>query len=251
MSLRDKVRSAAGTAVAARPGMPPAGKQVPTEPLKLGLSLSLGEMDALERTLPCPIPPDVRDLLQSTRGYSNGPIELSFAGVAGGFGLDEVFPHPHAIAHDGAGNFWVVDLLPHSTGWSPIYYACHDPPVIVYQSDTLEHFVDEWLRLVTPPYASALREMHDDIVHRIWRDHPGAVPATSLRDSHDPELRAFAATLSDACSVVDLRAAATGDGFAWGRYGPRTKLFRHGEAPLFAYQRAAKPKFSWRKLLGR
>ena len=250
MTLKDKVRSAVGMAVAARPGIPSPGNKNPTEPLKLSIGLSLGEIDSLEHTLPAPLPADVRELLQSTRGYANGPIELSLDGIEGGFGLDEVFPCPHAIAHDGAGNFWVVDMLPHSSGWSPIYYACHDPPVIVYQSDSLEHFIDEWLRLATPPHASALRDVHEDIVHRIWREHPGAVPAASVRDAADPELRAFAASLPDGSSVIDLRSAATGDGFAWGRYGLRTKLFRHGEAPLFAYAPEPKPAFSWRKLFG-
>lgn len=54
------------------------------------------------------------------------------------------------MAHDGFGNYWVADLTSRSTEWGPIYFACHDPPVVVFQSPNLSHFLAEVLKLGDP-----------------------------------------------------------------------------------------------------
>ncbi len=70
----------------------------------------------------------------------------------------------------------------------------------------------------------------------------------AARDAADPELRAFARGLPDGMRLCDLRAARTGDGFAWGRGGPGAPLRRHGDLRLFA---CAPPRPSlWRRLFG-
>jgi len=47
----------------------------------------------------------------------------------------------------------------------------------------------------------------------------------------------FAATLAPDFEISDLRQAKMGDGFSWGRYGPTTKIERHGTAPMWAIAR--------------
>lgn len=82
---------------------------------------SAHELASLAADLPCPIPHHIGQLLALTRGFENGPLEsLDFAGVPGGFGMEEVFPNGLALAHDGFGNYWVADLNRHSTDWAPI-----------------------------------------------------------------------------------------------------------------------------------
>ncbi len=68
-----------------------------------------------------------------------------------------------------------------------------------------------------------------------------------LRGSTDAELSAFAQSLSDDFFIVDLRNASLGDGFSWGRYGPRTKVVRYRHERLFAYE----SKSRWDRFLGR
>ena len=51
----------------------------------------------------------------------------------------------------------------------------------------------------------------------------------------DAAVRAFASRLDDRFTYVDLREPARGDGFAWGRHGPRTIVRRHSTDLLFAY----------------
>jgi hypothetical protein len=240
MSLLEIVRAAAGMRMQDEDGK--------VELLRLGPGLSATELETLQGTLPCAIPGAVRELLLFSGGFENGPLDsVAFGGLPGGFGMDEVFPHPLPIAHDGSGNFWIVDLHAHSTTWGPILYACHDPPVIVFQTASLEHFIREVLRSANPPHRSEIADVHEDAAMRIWRENPGAIPAPALRGSGDPALRTFSASLSDAHFVIDLRGAKTGDGFSWGRFGPKTNVVRYGEELLFAYE----SKSRWQRLLGR
>ena len=57
------------------------------------------EVAALEKSLPAPLPADIRETLAFTKGLANGPIErlTLIDDDPGGFGLEDVFPH----AHDG------------------------------------------------------------------------------------------------------------------------------------------------------
>jgi hypothetical protein len=218
------------------------------EKLRLLPPATTAELATLEAEIPCPIPLHIRDLLAVTRGFYNGPLEsFEFAGLSSGFGMEEIFPHALSLAHDGYGNYWVADLHPDSSDWAPIYFACHDPPVIVFQSPTLEHFVSEFLRSGNPSHESELDTVHETATMKIWRENPGAIPAAAARESSDSSLAAFASTLDDSYLVVDLRHARVGDGFSWGRFGPRTNIVRNDRDPVFAY----KTKSRWQRLLGR
>jgi hypothetical protein len=147
------------------------------------------------------------------------------------------FPHGIPIAGDGFGNYWIVDLFPQSTSWGPIYYWCHDAPVVLYQSPSLEHFLTELFKLSEPPYKSLIDDVHEDRLFQVWNENPGVMSQEECLRSHDHELQAFAEQLDPSFQIIDLRNAQVGFGFSWGRYGPRTVIRRHGSIPIFAYQR--------------
>lgn len=213
--------------------------------------LSPEELAALERRLPCPLPDDARALLAVGRGVDGGPLEsVDFGG-----GLEdrlefELFPHVLPIAHDGYGNYWVLDLLPESTRWGPVYFVCHDPAVVVYQCADVAEFLDGMLAMARPPHKGPLDDVHEGASGRIWAEQPGAVSQAAALASADPELRAFAETLSPEWWIVDLRGATTGAGLAWGHFGPRSRLARYGTLAVFAYAPPVKPVSWWQRLLG-
>ena len=216
--------------------------------LELEPGLSTGEIAALERRLPCPIPADVRELLSFCRGFSGGAADyVDFTGKEGLFGYEEIFPHGLPIAADGFGNFWVVDLLPSSRAWAPIYFACHDAPVVLYQSPSLEHFLTELFKCSIAPHKSLVNDVHEDRLFEVWRKNPAVMPHQDCLGSPDHDLRSFAETLDPSFQIVDLRKPEIGLGFSWGRYGPKTVVRRHGELPVFAYQ---KPKGLLGRLFG-
>jgi hypothetical protein len=191
------------------------------------------ELRALEADLPCPLSEDVREALRVSKGLANGPLESFSLVDLAGFGLDEVFPYPYSVAHDGYGNYWVLDLLPDSTAWGPVFYACHDPPVIAYQAATLEQFLRDVVAMWQAGTRSPVDVVHEEAVHRIWHDHPGVTTAADAAASGDQVVREFAAGLPQRGFVADLRSAWPGDGFAWGRFGPRTELRRAGRTRVW------------------
>lgn len=122
-------------------------------PLELGSGMSHTDIDTFEATLPCRLPGEVRELLAVSTGFTGGAADfVDFTGRSCMFEQREIFPNGHPIAADGYGNFWVVDLLPDAAQWGPIYFACHDAPVVLFQSPSLEHFLVELFRLSQPPY---------------------------------------------------------------------------------------------------
>ena len=135
-----------------------------------------------------------------------------------------------------------------STTWGPIFFACHDAPVIVFQTNSLTHFISELLLFGNPPWRSEIDDVHEQYHHRIWRDNPGTLTYEQCVSSTDPDLAAFARSLDETYLFIDLRSPKIGDGFSWGRYGPRTVNRRFGEKRIFAYQ--VRQSF-WRRLLGK
>ena len=101
--LADMLRSLAGLRLTDEDGQ--------AHVLELRPPATHAEIQRLEETLPAPLPEEMRAALSVTTGLENGPLESFSLLDLEGFGLEEAFPHAYSIAHDGSGNYWVLDLL--------------------------------------------------------------------------------------------------------------------------------------------
>jgi hypothetical protein len=200
--------------------------------------LSEHELAALSEDLPCPIPEEIRELLTFASGFGGTWLEqIQFGSPSGPFGLENIFPHALELASDGTGNYWILDLTAGSQSWGPIFYACHDAPVVVYQTDSLLHFIEEVVRGGNKPWKSEVNDVWGPLSDVIWTENPGVLSYAHCRQSTDQEIKKFAESLDESWQFIDLRSPVLGDGFSWGRYGPRTFIKRFGEKRLFAYQK--------------
>src|SRR5690349_2225266 len=204
------------------------------EVLRLDAPATEDEIRALAAGLPCPVPAEVQEALRVSKGVSNGPIDPFSLVDLEGIGLEDIFPNAYSIGADGYGNFWVLDLLPTTTTWGPVFYVCHDPPVVAYQSATIEEFLNDTIAMWKDGAKSPVDLVHEDVVHRIWRENPDLMTPEALRGSADEALRAFASSLPPGAMVADLRRAALGQGFSWGRFGPKTSVRRAGQERIWA-----------------
>jgi len=200
------------------------------------------EIEAFAAELPGPLPDDVRELLRHARGI-DGPLDrILFTGNQD-FEMRELMPHGVPIAGDGYGNFWVLDLNEDPV-FGPVYFMSHDPAVLVYQSPDLATFLSEIREWYRPPYDRPIEEW----VYCVWEaDSPGVTP------EHEHVFTWFGETLGPEWTVLDMRYARPGDGFAWDRFGSKTELRTDDAARVYAYRRVpAKEKGGLlRRLLGR
>jgi hypothetical protein len=210
--------------------------------LRLLPGLTKDEVSAFARPLPSPLSDDVRDLLEFCSGIEGALEQIDFTGgdFKSGFGPDFLLPHAHPIAHDGFGNFWAVDLQPGSANWGPIYFCCHDAPVMLVQAATVQQFVGEVLKMYIAPHKSLIDDVHEDRLVDVWRKNPGVIAHANALVSPDPDIRTFAAILDSGFELIDLRDAPVGIGLSWGRYGPNTEVKRFDSKPIFAYRRPQK-----------
>jgi SMI1/KNR4 family protein SUKH-1 len=178
------------------------------------------EVEDLAAELGVPLPEELRAVLgHTTRVEGTGVGTIDFTGRAMDYEDRDLFPAGLPIAGDGAGNFWVLDLVPGEHARAAVFFASHDPPVAVYESDGL----GPWLRRVLGAAASPIEFSSRPAL----LDHAAALAG-------DDELRVFAAALDERYRFADLRSPEPGNGFEWGRFGPRTEVRRHGFARLFA-----------------
>jgi hypothetical protein len=124
--------------------------------IRLLAPLSEEEVAQLEARIPCVLPPDARELLTLARGFEGSPLEsIDFSGLMDPI-FEELFPCGLPVAHDGYGNYWVVDLTSSSGQWGPILYLCHDPAVVVYQCPDIATFVADVLIMAEPPHGGPI-----------------------------------------------------------------------------------------------
>lgn len=165
-----------------------------------------------------PLPPELDSLLAVTAGLDlDYPISLCAA--LGGQDLSNLSPHAIPLWEDGFGNSWNLDCDAPPSDAYLIVFACHDPPVVMFQCSTLTEFL-----------AFA------------WKLHKGEGPEAQL---HDDRLQALAEAGCVICRGVrsvatghqqlrcDLTNASPGDGFWWAAPGGDFAARRIESGPVF------------------
>jgi len=119
---------------------------------------------------------------------------------------------------------------------SPVFFASHDAPVMVFHATGVAHFVAEAIRFSSSPWKSEIDDVREALTTRIWRDNPGVLSYEECAESKDEDPRMFAPALDASYEFADLRRPKLGEGFSWGRYEPRFVVERYGEKRLSANQ---------------
>jgi hypothetical protein len=135
------------------------------------------------------------------------------------------------IAADGFGNHWVLVIRPGAAARGPVWFACHDPPVVLHIADDLSgflrHFLDAHRGGGAPnPYACTHRD-----AMRVWEEKRAWPTAAELREAGDPLVAELIGGLPERAEVIDLRGG--GRGFVWERYDTYSAARRKVHALLF------------------
>lgn len=194
----------------------------------------------------CPtqsIPADIQELLGYASGFLFSPLDQITFDSINQFGLEQIFPFSIQLAGDGFGNFWILDIAPDGN-WGQIYYACHDPAVIVLHSTDLTQFirhVDELGRHATNAHLNIL---HEQTVFSIWQNDNGFIDYNLACSSSDKILKEFAGSFPNNYVFADLRDKSMGAGFAWGKcISGVEKAVRHPSELIWAFEKSTKKSF--------
>ena len=197
------------------------------------------EIAQFQQQLQSPIPDEIRQLLLYSTGFDSKPFgTVRFTGHEG-FELAEVFPRSVPLLPDGCGNCWVVDVNPQDGAWGSVFYACHDPSVIVVQARNLVTFLSQLLDPSKSEPKDAVHYVHEEAVRLIWKDDPWLVSVQDARLDQDGVVSKFAEQLPDNFRVVDLRSMKVGSGFSWEKTGPDADIRRNGTELVFGVEQKA------------
>src|SRR4029453_1703443 len=131
---------------------------------------------------------------------------------------------------------------------APVFFACHDPPVVLYQSPNIGDFLHEAFQMLVPPHASAVDDVHEDRRFNVWRENPGTLDHAAAL-AGDEDLRAFATELDDRFTFVDPRSSPVGMVFL-GSLRAANRDPTPWNEPLFAYASPEKRPGIFRRLFG-
>ncbi len=212
--------------------------------------LSPEQIDALRQNCPKQnLPADITELLQYAAGFEFGPLQTISFDALDMFGLEQIFPRSIQLAGDGFGNFWILDLLSDGS-WGKVFFACHDPAVIVLYANDLAEFIyylDEFGKDET---SSHLNTIHEQTVFDIWQNNHGFIDA-NVAHSADHVLKSFAESLPDNFVFADLRNKPLKSGFAWGKHLVQDeKVIRHTSEFIWAFEKR-KARTLFAKLFGK
>jgi hypothetical protein len=133
--------------------------------------------------------------------------------MPGGAVWEEGVPRSVAIAHDGFGNYWIVDLNTGSDAFGPVFFLCHDCPALIYQCAEAAEFIEALLEMTEPPHRGPIDFVQEEATAAVCRGREAAMTRDEALVSDDAVLRAFAEPLPADVRVADLRRPRTGDGF--------------------------------------
>ncbi|HLP83261.1 MAG TPA: hypothetical protein VK157_02840 [Phycisphaerales bacterium] len=101
---------------------------------------------------------------------------------------------------------------------SPVWYACHDPEVLVLQARSLAEFLDRVIDFFRPQRRYEHSAYGPDLNQRVWAVHeqpPCGQQVDEARASADEAVAKFAATLPPHAVVFDFRGLHVGEGVAY------------------------------------
>lgn len=147
------------------------------------------------------------------------------------------------VLEDGFGNHWAMELGARDPA-GPVWFVCHDPPVMTLAASTLGEFLDlvvDMHREKPRHDFNPLCDPHKD-AKRVYDDPSRrGVLAKTLRASADPELAAAAKAVPDDAMVFDLRSQAMCGtsvagvrGFVWEDLDPYADHLPTGHAMIRA-----------------
>jgi len=169
---------------------------------------------------------EVEEILKVTKGWDRAWPEAVYFDSVNEFGFAELLPYSVTLGTDGLGNSWVLDL--DSAGNAgKVFFACHDPAVLIVHSQNITEYLIHLLDSYRNPGACHVNNVQDHIIYDVWKHDRCTSKKSDFLAAH-PHYHEFLSQFSgEEWSVADLRGGQNKAGFAWGRYDATNLTQRH------------------------
>ncbi len=195
------------------------------------------ELDSLRTKFPSnTIAGELIEILRETRGFPLYALEPAYFDSIDEFGNIELIPHSITLGDDGLGNFWVLDIKENGA-LGKVYYACHDPAVLLIYCDTLNEFFASLYEFYNNPRNNYLNTVHDDVVWDIDSTNPNVTEISEFRSNNDNLTPFLSEFVDDNWVVADLRKGTHKTGFAWGKFELNQYTRRHPDELVWIIQK--------------
>ncbi len=172
------------------------------------------------------IPEEIVQILKVTKGWDGYGPEMVYFDSIGVFGFTELSQNSISLGTDGFGNYWILDILQNGE-LGKVFFACHDPAVLVINSQNLNEHLKNLLSFYKNPIDSPIISMDSDITFDIWKQENNLIPKAEFKKLN-PDFSEFIDKFEgDEWTVADIRNGNNKDGFPWGKLGPNQHTERH------------------------
>lgn len=167
------------------------------------------------------------EILKETKGWDGGyGPEMVYFDSIGVFELTDLSPFSISLGTDGFGNYWVLDIKENGE-LGKVFFVCHDPAVLVINSQSLNEHLNHLLEYYENPTKSNLISMDTDLVFDIWKQEYNMKSKTEFKNLN-PQYTEFVDKIDgDEWTIADLRNGNNNDGFPWGKLGSNQYTTRH------------------------
>ncbi|HLP11575.1 MAG TPA: SMI1/KNR4 family protein [Flavobacteriales bacterium] len=198
-----------------------------TYKLELKTGLSDEEIEDYKRSFPGNfLPPEIIDFLKFTSGFYFGYYEL-YITVGADSGFEGTFPSCLDIMGDEAGNSWVVDIDSNGN-WSPVYFVCHDPAVIIKQASHLTEFILQFEQSAQDRKNPSILSIDHALLNKIYNQE-----LVKTKKENAP-IEFQVNRLPSEFMIANLTNKPNNSGFPWGKSGPNPIIVRKGDEPVWA-----------------
>ena len=178
-----------------------------------------------------PVPEEIRELLAVTRRISIGSHEITLDPLAAE--AEDFIPCGVEVGHDGAGNFWIVDVDPETRVWGPVYFVSHDPPTIAYGFSSVAEYIHNVFNLYRRGVKRE-RVSEIELLPSTRKELPTV--AAARRDADEVLARALDGAYDDGL-VADMRDPKRLHAWDWDAFGAETVVRRPTPEPIWILER--------------
>lgn len=185
------------------------------------------------------IPIELVEILKFTKGWDGYGPEMVYFDSISEFGFTQLSKYSISLGTDGFGNYWILDLSEKGE-LGKVFFACHDPAVLIINSQNLNEHLNHLLEFYKNPINSPLISIDSNITLDVWKNDSNLISKSKYIKKNSEHINFINQFDGNEWTIADLRNGKNKDGFPWGKQGPNQIIQRHQTELIWIIQNKKK-----------